>query len=118
MNAAVFLISAALVAHPLANEDILEPSVQNEVDHAIACAPTNAPAATGPFYQIVTNPCPCGCTACVGPVTTNAVTDIFGTNGLNNTQIAIKLVSSQKSGRWTFGTNDVTAVAIRILQSL
>ena len=45
--------------------------------------------------------------------------DVFGTNGLSSTEIAIKLISLQKSdGRWLDGTNDVSAAAVRILRSL
>ena len=54
--------AAVVTAQPLVNEDVLEPSVRNEVRHALSIAPTNAPAATAL------------------PV---------ATNGLNRTQIAI-----------------------------
>ena len=99
------LIAAALISgQPLVNADFLEPSVQNEVDHALALAPTNAPA----FAPIP-----------VISVTTNWVTDVFATNGLSATEKAIKLISEQKSdGRWYFGTNDVTAAAIAILREV
>ena len=84
--------AAVLTAQPLVNEDILEPSVRNEVRHALSVAPTNAPAATA-------LPIP--------------------TNGLNRTQIAIGLVSAQKGdGRWLVGTNDVTSAAIELLKEL
>ena len=84
--------SAIVVAQPLAHEDALEPSVCNEVAHALSIAPTNAPPAAGlPF----------------------------ATNGLTRTQLAIRLVSSQRAdGRWFSGTNDVTSVAIQLLESL
>lgn len=84
--------AAVLTAQPLVNEDVLEPSVLNEVRHALQVAPTNAPA-----------------TAAL-PI---------ATNGLNRTQIAIGLVSAQKGdGRWFVGTNDVTSVAVEILKEL
>ena len=90
---AISLLAAAINVQPLINEEFLEPSIQNEVDHAISRAPTNMPE--------------------------TAVSADFGTNGLNRSAIAIKLVSTQKSsGRWFIGTNDVTAAAIRILRSL
>ena len=84
--------SAIVVAQPLATDDALEPSVCNEIAHALAVAPTNAPPAVGlPF----------------------------ATNGLSRTQMAIRLVSSQRAdGRWFAGTNDVTSAAIRLLESL
>ena len=84
------VIAAVITAQPLVNEDVLEPSVRNEVRHALSLAPTNAPAAT------------------LLPVPTN---------GLNRTQLAIRLVSAQKAdGRWFVGTNDVTSVAVSLLK--
>ena len=85
-------LAAALTAQPLVNEDVLEPSVRNEVRHALRVAPTNAPpAASLPI----------------------------STNGLNRTQIAIGLVSAQKGdGRWFVGTNDVTSAAVELLKEL
>ena len=84
------VIAAVITAQPLVNEDVLEPSVRNEVRHALSLAPTNAPTAT------------------VLPVPTN---------GLNRTQLAIRLVSAQKAdGRWFAGTNDVTSAAVSLLK--
>ena len=84
--------AAVLTAQPLVNEEVLEPSVRNEVRHALAVAPTNAPAATAL------------------PV---------GTNGLNRTQVAIALVSAQKGdGRWFVGTNDVTSAVVEVLKEM
>ena len=86
------LLAVSITAQPLVNEDVLEPSVRNEVRHALSLAPTNAPAAT------------------VLPVPTN---------GLNRTQLAIRLVSAQKAdGRWFAGTNDVTSAAPELLKEL
>ena len=85
-------LAVAISANPLANEDVLEPSVLNEVEHAIARAPTNSP--------------PC---APWRPVT----------NAVSATEMAIRLVSAQRSdGRWLQGTNDVTEAAVRILREL
>ncbi len=92
LKTTAFAFAAVLTAQPLVNEDVLEPSVRNEVRHALAVAPTNAPAATAL------------------PV---------DTNGLNRTQIAIGLVSAQKGdGRWLVGTNDVTSAAVAVLKEL
>ena len=92
LKTTVLAIAAALTAQPLVNEDVLEPSVRNEVRHALAIAPTNAPAATA-------LPIP--------------------TNGLNRTQIAIGLVSAQKGdGRWLAGTNDVTSAVVELLKEV
>ena len=86
------VIAAVITAQPLVNEDVLEPSVRNEVRHALSLAPTNAPTAT------------------LLPVSTN---------GLNRTQLAIRLVSAQKAdGRWFVGTNDVTSAATELLKEL
>ena len=84
--------AAVITAQPLVNEDVLEPSVRNEVRHALQVAPTNAPPATALSIP---------------------------TNGLNRTQVAIALVSAQKGdGRWFVGTNDVTSAAIELLKEL
>ena len=102
------LLLFALTVQPIVNEDFLEPSIQNEVDHAIARASS------------VTNAAPAG----GGVRATNSVgrvvgRDIFGTNGLSRTAIAIRLVSEQKGdGRWMRGTNDVTSAVLEILRSL
>lgn len=86
------LLALSITAQPLVNEDVLEPSVRNEVRHALALAPTNAPAAAVPAAW---------------------------TNGQNRTQVAIRLVSAQKAdGRWLVGTNDVTSAAVEILKEV
>ena len=83
------VLALSITAQPLVNEDVLEPSVRNEVRHALSLAPTNAPPATVP------------------PV---------WTNGQNRTQIAIRLVSAQRAdGRWFAGTNDLTSAAVEML---
>ena len=135
------LILAAIVQiQPIVSEDVLEPSVRNEVDHALSLAaaamstnsPTAAVSTPSPFAIAATNS-PTAAASTSSPIaqpTTNAFAfvasptnavpgDIFGTNGLSATEIAIKLVSSQRAdGRWLSGTNDVTAAAIQILLSL
>ncbi len=90
----LFLTLVALGGQPLVDADVLEPSVQNEVDHARNQAPTNAP-----------------------PITLTG--DLFATNGLTKTDIAIKLISAQRAdGCWYLGTNNVTRAALDILNSL
>lgn len=92
MKGCIISLGVVLTAQPLVNEEVLEPSVCNEVEHALARAPTNAPPSR------------------ILPV---------DTNGMSRTAIAIALVSSQKSdGRWRVGTNDVTAAAVDLLRSL
>ena len=84
------VLTVTITAQPLVNEDVLEPSVRNEVRHALSLAPTNAPAVT------------------VLPA---------WTNGQNRTQVAIRLVSAQRAdGRWFVGTNDVTFAAVELLK--
>ena len=90
----LILLATTLSAPLIADENFLEPSVQNEVDHALSRAPTNTP-----------------------PITLTG--DFLGTNNLSTTAIAIKFVSSQtKDGHWFIGTNDVTAAVIPLLKSL
>ena len=92
LKASVIVLAVSLTAQPLVNEDVLEPSVRNEVRHALSLAPTNAPVATIP------------------PV---------WTNGQNRTQVAIRLVSAQKAdGRWLVDTNDVTSAAVELLKEV
>ena len=86
------VLAASITAQPLVNEDVLEPSVCNEVRHALSLAPTNAPVAT------------------ILPA---------WTNGQNRTQIAIRLVSAQRAdGHWLVGTNDVTSAAVELLKEV
>lgn len=73
---------------------ILEPSVVNEVEHALSRAATNAP----PF---------------------TAQCDIFGTNGLSAADVAITLVSRQNAkGEWIVNGTNATSEAAGILRSL
>ena len=100
------LFAASLGIQPLPQPDgPLEPSVQNEVDHAVALGErwlaahppaTNAPAA----YE------PSG--------------DLFATNGLTREGIAVKLISSQRAGGWwLMETNAApTRLALDILKGL
>jgi len=86
----------AIVAQPLVDSNVLEPSVQNEVDHALSRAPKEGVERVEGVGRLP-----------------------FLTNGMSRTDIAIRLVSEQKAdGRWCVGTNDVTAAAIGILKSL
>jgi len=95
------LVAAAafMVAQPLVDEDVLEPSLENEVLHALDIAPTNAP--------------PCAMSS------GEAVAALVGTNRISATERAIRLISSQRAdGRWIVGTNDVTRAAVDLLGSL
>ena len=124
------LLAAVSLALPaLVSEDVLEPSVRNEVDHALAAAPAEAwTAATNdvPTSAVLLPACPfCGSRPLPPaadpqrPVPLLPNPDWFGTNGLSATAIALKLVSAQGAdGRWHVGTNDVTVTALRILRTL
>lgn len=115
MKAAVLALTIPL--QPLVSENVLEPSVRNEVDHALSRAPraerVNVVVTTNSTASVVT------ATNKSGKILYHPTGDVFGTNGLSATDIAIKLVSSQKSdGSWKCGTNDVTSLAVEILESL
>ena len=94
------LVSVTLTAQPTVSADVLEPSVRNEVRHALSRAPSVA----------ATN------------VLSRASADfarLYETNGLSAMDAAIRLVSTQRAdGRWRAGTNDVTAAAVRLLTEL
>ena len=89
------LLAALVVQIPAYPDGPLEPSVLNEVEHALGRAPvcvTNAPAAFG---------------------------DIFATNGLSATAVAVSLVSRQnKSGEWIVNGTNATSEAVAILKAL
>ena len=111
------VLALTIPLQPLVSENVLEPSVRNEVDHALSRAPrserVNVVVTTNSTVSAVTT------TNKVEKIPYRPTGDVFGTNGLSATDIAIKLVSSQKSdGRWTLGTNDVTSLAVDILKSL
>jgi hypothetical protein len=91
----LILIAAAIVAQPLVDADVLEPSVLNEVDHALSRAPTNEVALSAESVAFAT---------------------LWATNGASATDRAIALVSSQRSdGRWLHGGKDVTPAAVLLL---
>ena len=94
MSPLVPALAVTITANVIGGGDALEPSVLNEVEHALALA----------------------------PVETNAVTaagDVFATNGLSATAVAIRLVSQQRSdGRWYVNGTNFTAEAVGILRRL
>jgi len=93
-----------IAAPPMVSPDVLEPSVLNEVEHALDMVPTNA-VSFAEMPERLRLYC-----------TTN---DVFRTNGLSRTDAAIRLVSAQGAdGRWLVGTNDVTAAAVELLKGL
>lgn len=89
---------AAIEIGTIVSEEVLEPSVQNEVDHALSRA-FDYVSFTGTVHH--------------------AEIPADWTNGLSASAKAIKLISLQTAeGRWLSGTNDVTRSARSILQSL
>lgn len=91
-------IPTAVTVHPLPSEAVLEPSVQNEVEHALDRAPEALPPpspAAASYFRL------------------------WETNGLSAAKAAIALVSAQRAdGRWFVGTNDVTTAAVLTLRRL
>ena len=101
--------SAAVELGTIASGDVLEPSVRNEVDHALSrsdafgAAPSAAASACGPSTN----------------TTGSADIPVAWTNGLSLTAQAVRLVSLQTAdGRWLDGTNDVTRSAVTVLRAL
>ncbi len=95
------LFAAAFAVRPLPRADgPLEPSIQNEVDHALdrAAAWLGRHADTNAFPQ----------------------DDLFKTNGLPRERIALRLVSAQRgAGWWLTPTNAApTKLAVEILKGL
>ena len=90
-------IAAVITAQPLANPEVLEPSVQNEVDHALSVASTNAVPLTAAGLEFAR---------------------FHATNGLDATQRAISLISSQRDGSWYWHGTNVTPVAVRLLRQV
>ena len=95
------LFAATIGVRPMPRpEGPLEPSVQNEVDHAVDLAEAWLARHSD----------------------TNAVLrdDLFKTNGLSREKIALRLISSQRGeGWWTTPTNAApTKLALEILKGL
>ena len=125
---------AAGLALPVINggDDLLEPSIQNEVDHALDLgerwladfARTNRAACA--TNACATNSCAansCATNSCAANACAQA--DLFGTNSLTREQIALKLVRAQRaSGHWSDPTTNnlppcvVTRLAVSILAEL
>ena len=100
------LFAASLGIQPLPQPDgPLEPSVQNEVDHAVALGERWL-AAHAPAGGLAVTNAPAG--------------DLFSTNGLTRERIAVKLISSQRAGGWwLMETNAApTRLAVDILKGL
>jgi len=108
------LFAASFGIQPLPQPDgPLEPSVQNEVDHAVALGERWLAAVAGRPPDAGTN-----VAAVAGRPPDPG--DLFATNGLTRDRIAIKLISSQRAGGWwLMETNTApTRLAIEILKGL
>ena len=98
MKTALAMLALSIPASPLVNEDVLEPSVENEVEHALAVAPSNEVARAE--------------AALAAPEYSPPLAALGVTGSVTRTALAVKLVSEQRAdGRWLSGTNDVTAAA-------
>ena len=98
MKTALAILGLTISASPLVNEDVLEPSVENEVAHALAIAPSNSVALAE--------------AALAAPEYSPPLASLGVTGAVTRTALAVRLVSEQRAdGRWLSGTNDVTAAA-------
>jgi len=98
MKTALAILGLTISASPLVSEEVLEPSVENEVEHALAVAPSNEVARAA--------------AAVAAPAYAPPLAELGATGAVTRTALAVKLVSEQRAdGRWFAGTNDVTAAA-------
>lgn len=94
VSLALAAVAAEISLPSIVSDEVLEPSVINEVDHALAIANGGALAKPAEFPA-------------------------DWTNGLSRTRQAIRLVSLQRAdGKWFDGTNEVTAAVVRRLEEL
>ncbi len=93
----VFLLT--LLLRPLASPDVLPLSLQNEVDHALACV-TNRPPVTNALHLAAQRD----------------FARLFETNA--PAERAVRLVSLQKDGEWIYRGTNVTEEAVRLLREL
>ncbi len=104
------IVAAAFQVRPMPRQDgPLEPSIQNEVDHAV----DRAEAWLARQTNLVSM-------ARVATTNTVDVARLFATNGLTREKIALKLISSQKGeGWWIVSTNAApTRAAVEMLKGL
>lgn len=95
----MFVLAATIALQPLADPDILEPSVMNEVEHAITRAPKDARFGTLADFL-------------------RDEKALSGKEGETKTDLAVRLVSAQGGdGRWRdAASNDVTCAAVHLLK--
>ena len=103
------LLSFVINIKPIADGHRLDESLLNEVEHAIDRSEKNQKERAHVKKTKKSE--------FRAPQKTEA--DFFGTNSLNASQIAIKIVSMQQSdGQWRINGTNVTDAAVGILKSL
>ena len=110
------LFAASFGIQPLPQPDgPLEPSVQNEVDHAVSLGERWLAAVAS-----ARRPCQGTNVAAAASARRPYQGDLFATNGLTRERIAVKLISAQRAGGWwLMETNAApTRLAIEILKGL
>jgi len=95
MKPILTVLALTISANVINDGDALEPSVLNEIEHALALAPAPRPGE--------------------GAVTANS----FSTNGLSASDAAIRIVSRQQAdGRWLVNGTNCTAEAVAALKAI
>ena len=110
------MFAAAFGIQPLPQPDgPLEPSVQNEVDHAVALGERWLAA-----HEAARAPYRGDLCATNGLARVPCQRDLFATNGLTRAGIALKLISSQRAGGWWLVETNAapTRLALEILKGL
>jgi hypothetical protein len=103
------VLSFVINIKPIADGHRLDESLLNEVEHAIDRAERKQKEMSlHKKTKVLEFPAP-----------QKTVGDLFKTNSLNASQIAVKIVSMQQSdGLWRINGTNVTSVAVGILKSL
>lgn len=103
------VLSFVVNIRPIADGHRLSESLSNEVEHAIERAEKAREKKSGAK----------GDKRGASVIPKKIEGDIFGTNSLNATQIAVKIVSMQQpDGQWRIRGTNVTHMAVEILNGL
>jgi len=95
MKLTLSILALTISANVINDGDALEPSVLNEIEHALSRAPELQPGETV------------------------STTNSFSTNALSASAVAIRIVSRQGAdGRWFVNGTNCTAEAVRTLRDL
>jgi len=100
MISEVFLVFSIML-HPLADDDVLEPSVVNELDHALRRSPGDAVYIPRSLVA-------------------QALEELGVSKGMSSSEAAIRIISSQnRHGRWIDKSGrDISSAAIAMLKDL